>query len=71
MATTEDTHEREPAPQSMTTAVVPFATVRVGVAIDGAGVVPTVRTLGATFLGVLRANLFNPALRRMDHVGRS
>ena len=52
--------------QSMTAALVPFATAIVGFVIEGAGLVPTIVGLCAVYLAVTLGMLLNPALRRMD-----
>jgi MFS family permease len=52
--------------QSTSMAVVPFGTAIVGFVIEGAGLVPTIVTLGALFLALTLGMLFNPALRQMD-----
>jgi MFS family permease len=52
--------------QSMSAAVAPIAIAIVGFAIEGAGLVPTIVTLGTIYLAVTLGMLLNPVLRRMD-----
>jgi MFS family permease len=52
--------------QSLSIALAPLVIPVVGFVIEGAGLRRTILALGAVYLAVLLAMLFNPFLRRMD-----
>ncbi|MGR7023687.1 MFS transporter [Geodermatophilus sp. URMC 62] len=52
--------------QSLSASLAPIVIAIVGFVIEGAGLVPTIVTLGAIYLVVTLGMLFNPALRRLD-----
>jgi hypothetical protein len=45
---------------------IPFGAAAAGLVIEGAGLIPTIATVGALYVVVVALMFFNPALRRMD-----
>jgi MFS family permease len=45
---------------------IPFGAAVAGVVIEGAGLIPTIATVGAVYAVIVGLMFFNPALRRMD-----